>query len=271
MKLSTIAAAIPVALAAPIETRSEGLVLNNLGLFSLVTEVDLQYDDGFYNIFAIDDNSNKTITTDGSSTDGLEKMKFPAPGGVLTVLDGAGKLVGTIFPASNNFGISFDDDWIANPFQDTIPQVVEGDGVEKLNEVSKAKRAKVVKPKVPKMKKFGRGGGGRGKAFAKLFQTVVEIIGNKLKGKSLEEPEDPSEQTKRGDTLSEVKRDDDNQIFMPVLVQGPGVTFASLLGLDQVIYDGDAITLIADGDIFIDIDNVVDFKNCTICNFPTSS
>lgn len=63
----------------------------------------------------------------------------------------------------------------------------------------------------------------------------------------------------------------DNQLLVPIFIQGPGVTFEGFLGLDQIVYDGAAIQDIGDADIYVDIDSVVSFEQCALCLLPISS
>lgn len=340
MKLATIITMAPIAFASPIVKNDGSFVLNNLDVQSLVSETNVEFNDGRISIYSIDDNNNSTVPTDGS-TDGLEKLAFPATNGQLTVVDGTGRLVGTVAPNSKGFGISLDLEWLANPIKGDVPAVGSGtraifaddeffripsvrfkpsvgrpNTFRKPTPVQKPQNPKPQSPKPPAQKpnpqpaapksppaksatsnldkyiKAVKKTGDTAEKISDLVKTVVEAK-NDLVGPS-ESSDTPSLSSDAPSLSSDVptlnsdvpvtpvtntiassapavKRDDSAKLFLPVFVQGTGVTFASALGLDEVIFNGDAIVLAGSGDLFMDVDNVIDYQNCALCNLPTSS
>lgn len=240
MKFSIAAALIPcLTLASPIETRdtNQNFVLKNIDFESLLTGADLLYDKGMYNIYALDIQNQTSFTGDAV----VQQYEFPSTDGKLTVLDGAGKLVGTIAPSQNNtFDMSFEGAWLSNVTLDALPKLRSPYGSDDL-----AKRGPSLRGMSSRIGRFSGTGMGNQVAF-----ELGVMLGEYLFG----------------------KRDDlDDAMLLPIYVQGPGVTFESFLGLGDIKYSGSAITLAGFGAVFVDIDDLVDFYDCDLCQLPTSS
>lgn len=243
MKFALVSALIPcLSLASPIENRdvTQNFVLKNIEVETLLTGAGLLYTKGTYDIMALDRQNKTSLSSDNVP---VQELKFPSQDGKLTVLDGTGKLIGTITPNQNSgFDMSFESSWLSIESLQAIPKLRSPYGS---NEI--AKRAPSLKNMSSRIGRYSGRGTGYGNQIA--FQLGM-MLGDWLFGKR-----DDSEET----------------LLLPIFVQGPGVTFESFLGLGGINFSGKAISLASFGTVFVDIDNVVDFYDCDFCQFPTSS
>lgn len=256
MKYTTLLTGlIPLmALASPIWTRDSAVVtVPRMGIKSLATQVDVKYNDGIYDIFAVVLNDSATNNLDFS----YKKLSFPIPNGKLAVLDGTGALVGTVVPQGNSFTFDLNSEWANDPTKNSEPKILSTHSTSN----SLQKRAL-----------FGRffkrpGNFGVVMDLNKAINdwAWAEFITPRLeKEREEEEAKNKSQVQERREGL------EDNQLFLPVFIQGPGVTFEGALGLDKVEFLGKTINTVAEGELFIDIDNVADFSNCALCLIPIS-
>lgn len=243
-----------MAYAAPLWVREtiQNIVISDIGLESLVSGASLEYGNGTYGIYAIntDDSSNSTESdSEPSFSLSFDRLQFPAEDGVLTVYDGEGNLVGTVMPGlKTGFDFSFDDNWIQNSTFETYPNIRPSYGSDIVD--GKSKRAVQLRNPGNRIGKFG--------GLGRNGETAI-IIGDMI-----------------GDWLGDLifsKRDEDSsdKFLLPVFVQGPGVTFTSLLGLEGIIYSEGLIKLVNSAALFLDVDDVIDYYDCEFCLLPTSS
>lgn len=244
MKISIIAALIPcLAMAAPIETRdsAQNVVVKNIDVESLLTGHKLQVSDGAFHIFAFDKQTKITNPDEPPVKD----FHFPAQDGKLSVYDGTGQMAGVISANQDKgFDISLDNVWLAKQSTQPVPKLRAPYG-----EKSISKRGLNFGKMSSRIGKFG---GGTGASNQLAFQLGV-MVGEWLWG-------------------TNDKRDDSGEtLLLPIFVQGPGVTFESFLGLGGITQTDNVIKLADFGTVFVDIDNVVDFYDCDLCQLPTSS
>lgn len=243
MKFAAVAALIPcLALASPIAARdaSQSVVLKNVEMETFLTGSNLTFNDGKYNVLAVNKANKLTETGDFA----METFLFPATNGKLTVYDGTGQLVGNIVPNQNSgFDFNFESKWLTVQADEPFPKLGFPYGSEDL-----AKRRLSLGITGAR---FGRYfGGGPGARGGQLSVQIGILI---------------------SDWLNSKRDDSDDTLLMPIFVQGPGVTFESFLGLGGITYSGKTITLAGFGTVFIDIDNVVALYDCDLCHLPTSS
>lgn len=224
-----------------------GPTIQNIDLSSLVSGDSLEYTDGMYNIYALFDN-----LTFGAHDDefvpALKKLSFPVNDGKLVVKDGTGSLVGYVTPGSQGtFAIQLNSTWAANPSANPTPNITSA------KEPPSGMQRRAVKPKARVSSKIGKynGMGGDAQIYADLVEAIVDWIRIEYGWK-------------RDDSSS-------SQLLTPVFVQGPGVTFEAVLGLQNVVYLGSSLASASAGDLMIDIDNALDFENCSLCLLPVSN
>lgn len=248
MKLAALAASIllPImAMGAPVEKRDEGnLTVSKFTMLSLLSGAELEYENGIYNIFAAVTSTNETAAANDNFEVSLEKLSFPADNGELSIFDVNGGFVGFVsYDKSNNFTLNIDSAWAQGAADRPYPTVVLTN-VDESSSISK---------RAPKSSygKYRGGGGMDGEVFGILAEAIFDWVSAKLF-------------SKRDDANS-------NVILLPVFVQSPGVTFESILGFDEVSFSGSDLLSVKTADLFIDIDDVIDFENCEWCQLPISS
>lgn len=238
MKLLKFAAILPLTLGAPILGADSGQVsLSNMELKTMVYETNIEFLGGNYVLFTA--NRDNISDSNDSARKGSNKLEFPVPDGKLTVLSMSGKLVGNILPTSAGYNFNFASDWLTHP-DEALPNVRESPTN------SFQKRGAGLASVLAKMKPIG--------FWVNLTKAVAKFV-NLIKSKP---------RSRRDDT-------GEYEFVEPVFVKGPGVNFASVLALGNVNYEGDAIQLVGKGVLFLDVDNVIDYQNCALCNLPTSS
>lgn len=239
------------ALASSIQVRADGAaatIIPKIDLSSLVSGYPLEYSNGIYSIFALDDNQTDE-TQDDSSTPATKKLSFPAKDGKLTLRDGSGALIGSVTPDSQgSFAIQLDGAWAANPTANSTPKITSAKGPLAALQKRAPKTKATMKSRVGR---YSPGMGGDAQIYADLVEAIADWVIYKWG-------------SKREDSGS-------SQLLMPVFVLGPGVTFEAVLGLQQVVYQGPAITSAVAGDLMIDIDNALDFEDCKLCLLPVSN
>lgn len=244
-------------LASPIWRRDDdsSVTVPVLGIKSLASSVDVNYHEGVYDIFAVVDNG-----TADTFDPAYKKLSFPISNGKLSVLDGSGTIIGNVNPSGNSFTLQLNSNWANDPAKGPEPQITPTHPPSNL---------------LQKRASFGRYFQGAGKAGGRM--GAVMDLNKAISYWSWEtfvrprlEREKEEEERQRNATSQRRSDDSDAQIFLPVFIQGPGVTFEGALGLDRVEYLGSAIKSVAEGDLFIDIDNVASFTNCELCLLPIS-
>lgn len=239
MRLLTFAAILPFTLGAPIVPGSARQTsLDNMELKTMVTEANVEFNNGRYVLFAA--NRDNLTDSQNNAMKGSNRLEFSASDGKLTVLTVSGRLVGNVLPSSAGYTLSFNTDWLNSP-EEALPDV-RGNPT---NDIQKrgAGLASVLARARPNI------------GFWVTFSKTLAKFLNLSKTKHRSRREDPA----------------DSEFLEPVFVTGPGVNFASVLELENMSFQGDSIQLVGKGALFLDVDNVIDYQNCALCNLPTSS
>lgn len=239
MRLLQFAAILPLALGAPIRAQNTNQTsLKNLALKTMVSETDIKYTNGYYSTFIMDRGNSENVGPDSKKD--TDKLEFPIPDGKLSVFTASGRLVGNVLPTSAGYNLDFASNWLAHP-DEILPDVRNSptNGILKRG----AGFANVIARMKPNIG-----------FWVNLSKTLAKFF-NIRRTKHKSRRENPNE----------------FDFLEPVFVQGPGVNFASVLALGEITYKGDAFQLVGRGTLFLDVDNVIDYQNCALCNLPTSS
>lgn len=261
---------VAVAQAAPLHQRDDqNSIVDSFEILSLLTGASATYKDGTYSLYSADISNQEGIHN--STT---RKSQFSSTDGKLTMLDGTGALVGYVYPKESSFMFQLDSGWATNPYKNPMPdfEATSPSNYERKRDLSGFYYARKQQLK----KKASR-------TSAPTPTTTPKLMSQKLtrtESKEIQQTESRLDRVVgalKKWLLPKVldKRDDsdfreDVQIFMPVFVRGLGVTIKAFLGLDQVIFQGDSFGSASSGELFVDMDEIFEFKNCQLCNHPIS-
>lgn len=206
----------------------------------------------------------------------LENLAFPGFNGSLKVKGANGKIMGTLSADSDgNLSFNFDLQWINKPKQPKAPKIK---GTQKLTDATKTNTNPKTSPKKPNSGNKGLLYGG----VTSVPSNVASKANPLAKPAGKKSPAPPSKpkfsfkpfggRGRRGRRDEESSVDDSiEELYIPVYVEGPGITFESLLLLSDVTFDSEGYFYEIRGtDLFIDDDGYIDFEDCEMCNFPTS-